>query len=1315
MVKIKDLRKFTSSAIDVIQGMMIPIAMSSETTGCSASFLGKYDSLIRLLDVLFTLDNMKDIKGSMRSDFSRYKKLIESDSSRNNSDAQKELKEIQLFLNPAIVNNSANCSALLEVRDRLRPIRGYERVFTEILDLIIWNLENNVYVTCDEKFSYIRLIPHIMVIIDGAATDPKSINVFTFKKLNLSGLQKILKSYPLLPLYGDMTLTLHHILALAPHYNKLVVGGNFGFDYAVGGKSCEIDSHPDYNIKSNWSQIRSNHTKFIIQFQLFINQISRSKHYDTPTDMSSISSYGQDILNSAKIATELSIQGLSLLSQWRTYVLLMMAWKYKHPNTTKVLIPRNNDSSSSSSSSSNSNGDNNSQSPVDKRACDEGVEYVRAIERNFTDEELYTLSDIVSLIKSLSSLLYRNHVYLAPLFRMHQHHEIQQLVKSDLLPVLHRVYKRKDTDQLKKLLNIVTQVGDYCRYDVKDEVNDYKTYSRKQGSITVIHKIRVVGLSTARLYLLRSQINELYHNRSVHRYKHGLLGKADLEKDDINSFEIFYNKSYYYNYLLNFQNTVREVSTLGELWYREYHLEMTKCTQFPIESSLPWILAERIISCNNLKNILSVIKVTGNDKNNEANENTILSDNIENVPFIEKIFYILDIYNDVAEESIQVLKAEQLYNEIEAESSLTLLQIVHSIGENIYSYYKDFAALQILDTKVKNRLEDISANSFLTMKIQKYESIAKQTNIKILGKFINLKEIFSEKMTEKIRHDIDMAIKYFEESDCCSLIELQTLLDIIRCTHNQISSVLDIDDYPLLFKDVNEALQIKQSGRITTHLLRMLETDLIPNYAYNSHTNRFVKTCDMILPHPGVPDKAPIKSSVITDVYGCLCCKIFETHGKMGKLFFGLSHVESMISLFAASDSLVSVFIIIEFFLDLLSNKLHDANDYICALKDGMPYCKSPSFSHHVTGCIYYYEEKLISLLEFEDLKPELFQVFREIGNLILLLKIISDALDITISLSTSSKDEKEKNSNNSYDHLINSTRFPLLGAATASLALMRNMNGCIEERMENISKEETKHEREKISEKDVENVTKNNENKSMGNGTFFQIVLKHTEMTLEDRNLFKLFTVDDVASADYENNEKKGIMDPQIPDGFYVMWSALTFLFCLSSSSSSTEVVTDIERFGDGFQTAGCVLLCYLGERELFELNDYNHLILRVHSYDSQSAPYELIANTTGLEHGSGKESGSFLGRGKGSGTGTGTETRKRSTSWLAAYGSSRVNNRVEAPRDVESVIATATHCHHHQQTIFSMLEAHWNFSEWHANYQSISGRKITLFRPLN
>ena len=188
----------------------------------------------------------------------------------------------------------------------------------------------------------------------------------------------------------------------------------------------------------------------------------------------------------------------------------------------------------------------------------EGLEYEQAILRNFNEEELYILSDIISTIKSLSSLLNRNNIYLAPLFRMHQHHRLQQLMKSDMLPVLRRVYKRKDTSQLNNLLQIVQLVGDNPSTDIKDDETDYKSYSRKQGSVIVNHKIRVTEISNSRLCLLRSKIHEVYHEKSLHRLKHGLLGKTDLEKDDITSLEIFYNESYYYNYLLNFHSTDRK-------------------------------------------------------------------------------------------------------------------------------------------------------------------------------------------------------------------------------------------------------------------------------------------------------------------------------------------------------------------------------------------------------------------------------------------------------------------------------------------------------------------------------------------------------------------------------------------------------------------------------------------------------------------------------------------------------------------------------------------------------------------------------------
>ena len=77
--------------------------------------------------------------------------------------------------------------------------------------------------------------------------------------------------------------------------------------------------------------------------------------------------------------------------------------------------------------------------------------------------------------------------------------------------------------------------------------------------------------------------------------------------------EEFYHTSYFYPYLLDLNNCVTKVQAntlwmetvlttcqmidLGDLWYREFYLELSKKTQFPIAMSLPWLLTDSILGC----------------------------------------------------------------------------------------------------------------------------------------------------------------------------------------------------------------------------------------------------------------------------------------------------------------------------------------------------------------------------------------------------------------------------------------------------------------------------------------------------------------------------------------------------------------------------------------------------------------------------------------------------------------------------------------------------------------------------------------------
>ena len=82
--------------------------------------------------------------------------------------------------------------------------------------------------------------------------------------------------------------------------------------------------------------------------------------------------------------------------------------------------------------------------------------------------------------------------------------------------------------------------------------------------------------------------------------KNGIFGKFDLRKEDIDALQQFYAKSYFYSYMLHFESTLKEVSDLSYLWFRELYLDATKCVQFPIDMSLPWILTGTYIHTQSL-------------------------------------------------------------------------------------------------------------------------------------------------------------------------------------------------------------------------------------------------------------------------------------------------------------------------------------------------------------------------------------------------------------------------------------------------------------------------------------------------------------------------------------------------------------------------------------------------------------------------------------------------------------------------------------------------------------------------------------------
>lgn len=143
---------------------------------------------------------------------------------------------------------------------------------------------------------------------------------------------------------------------------------------------------------------------------------------------------------------------------------------------------------------------------------------------------------------------------------------------------------------------------------------------------------------------------------------YGLLSKKkDYSSSHVKLLEEFYERSFFYRYLLNYTGTILSATDLGDLWYKEFYLELSKRLQFPIDMSLPWILADHIL---------------------ESKEPHMM----------EYVFYPLDLYNDAAHRALVSLNQQFLYDEIEAEVNLCFDQLVYKLSEQIYAYFKSQAS-----------------------------------------------------------------------------------------------------------------------------------------------------------------------------------------------------------------------------------------------------------------------------------------------------------------------------------------------------------------------------------------------------------------------------------------------------------------------------------------------------------------------------------------------------------------------------------------------------------------------------------------------
>ena len=134
----------------------------------------------------------------------------------NDSDViSEEIHTLQMFFgNPQHPKNLI----IFHLKTDIHRISGFEDVLALLLNHCIETLEEERYLFAREKHMLLRVIPYLIYLMD--SDEVEGPNVFKSKKINLAQIQKALKYFPTLPIYGDMKIDVTFILQQCKHWDE---------------------------------------------------------------------------------------------------------------------------------------------------------------------------------------------------------------------------------------------------------------------------------------------------------------------------------------------------------------------------------------------------------------------------------------------------------------------------------------------------------------------------------------------------------------------------------------------------------------------------------------------------------------------------------------------------------------------------------------------------------------------------------------------------------------------------------------------------------------------------------------------------------------------------------------------------------------------------------------------------------------------------------------------------------------------------------------------------------------------------------------
>ena len=389
--------------------------------------------------------------------------------------------------------------------------------------------------------------------------------------------------------------------------------------------------------------------------------------------------------------------------------------------------------------------------------------YERSVRKQYSQSELKIMLQLLAHCRELHDYIRNNIPIIYQKICSSIQLSFQEFIKNTLEKIALKAKKNKDSfrDVINKIRVIA---GDWMQ-------NESIVISKKSEFKKHDMHVRTAAPYPQLIELVRIQMQHITNPES----KYLQSPKNFIQKVYTPSKEYEFLKiSKYWTSLINFDHTLEIVIDQSSFYLKEVQLDLNQVVQFPVRSSLPFILCQFAL------------------------------DNYDQPDITEIIFYPLSIYDDAAYTAIHKLKSRLIFDEISAEANVCLDTLSVLIGEFTFNSFKAFAALRYLPEEMSKKLKINHARHWPKSQAYRLRTLLHQNQFSLLSKQVPFKSLIAPRIDSELNNFVSKLFDMSKDLGIVASIAIKRMMEIILETHH----LLVEQGIPLMpFKDIENSAQ----------------------------------------------------------------------------------------------------------------------------------------------------------------------------------------------------------------------------------------------------------------------------------------------------------------------------------------------------------------------------------------------------------------------------------------------------------------------------------------------------------------------------